>query len=109
MARGIGKAIQNGERAHTTMHDKRCCVVRAFCRIAKNARGLFTGNGIGDVLVAPRSPDVIHCGCASQEFERASIAQNKTPAIAGVALPSLLKQDRKSTRLNSSHVAISYA
>src|SRR5436190_4243045 len=94
MARSIGKAIQNSERACATMHDERRRVVHALRRIAKNARGLFTGNGIGDVLVAPGSPDVIHCGCASQEFERASIAQNKTPAIAGVALPSLLKQSQ---------------
>src|SRR2546430_10643664 len=76
------------------MHDEGCCVVRALRRIAKNALGLFTGNGIRDVLVAPGSPDVIHCGCASQEVERASIAQNKTPAIAGVVLQSLLKQSQ---------------
>src|SRR5690625_6675975 len=62
---------------------------------------------------APNDSDVV-IGCTHQEFINASMSSGclGTPVVK-TSQPSLvtstLSSDRKSTRLNSSHVAISYA
>src|SRR5439155_25691144 len=47
-------------------------------------------------------------GPGSQAEQTAAVMQRLEPVFAEVR-PDLVHQDRKSTRLNSSHVAISYA
>src|SRR5439155_26176441 len=57
---------------------------------------LVTASGAGEVPALLR--------------ERGGIADDDVPYLAGGgAAPEVLEEDRKSTRLNSSHVAISYA
>src|SRR5439155_17683263 len=51
----------------------------------------------GDMLVPPQNPPHV-----SRRFEASLVWMNQAPQNA-------VKRDRKSTRLNSSHVAISYA
>src|SRR5882672_737549 len=63
------------------MNDQRRRVILAFRGVAEDAVRLRAGNRLGDVLVAPGRPDIVHRSFRLTRFRTAaSIAQNKTPA-----------------------------
>src|SRR5690625_6692090 len=65
-------------------------------------RGRHQAGGLGGLLTAHDAvPQVVLCSAA--------VRAAQTWQLAAVGLPEGIEVDRKSTRLNSSHVAISYA
>src|SRR5438445_1082135 len=65
---------------------------------------LFRSQGLGEEYLAQQKYDL-----ALVAFQRAAEADPKLPEVHLAISAILLEQDRKSTRLNSSHANISYA
>src|SRR5207253_10432663 len=79
-------------------------------RVARRARHSFPTRRSSDLEGRARGVSVVHSGTKEEEEIRAADrndARASNPR-ACCSIPAHLK-DRKSTRLNSSHVAISYA
>src|SRR5882762_2436249 len=57
---GIGIAIENYKTRCTAAHHQRNVVIVARGCIAKNAFRLLAGNRLGNILVAPRGPQIVH-------------------------------------------------
>src|SRR5207249_1504846 len=60
VAGGIGEAVQDDKRFFAAMNDKSFRVIVARHGIAKNALRLVSTCRLFHVLVAPRSPDIVH-------------------------------------------------
>src|SRR5690625_6400185 len=82
--------------------------------------GFFLNNQIDNYSLSPDSPNYLESEKVSRSFTSPSILKNDEQTIGigspgGKRIPAVMSDvltrylDRKSTRLNSSHVAISYA
>src|SRR6266496_811221 len=97
------------ERCHRALHGTRGVVmsVALFARPDRSMTWLGVGNVEGLLL---RGDGAARSGAARQSLvTRGGIVGSELPRLHPVVLPVAPGDDRKSTRLNSSHVEISYA
>lgn len=60
VAGGVGETIEDDERFRAAIGDERVLIIVAGDGVAKNAFWLLAGGDLGHVLIAPRSPEIVH-------------------------------------------------